>query len=142
MGYVRATDTPPSHRNSLRDHLARTSLSERTWPLAPLSDAGVPGVTTFRRRRPQAFAEPFQTIAYRQARDIFHALVAELSGDAQTNRSAVADGKLTAIHPVSYESLRMQRIRHIDAVPPVGLYREIDNISGLRKNPHEVQDVR
>src|SRR5260370_17243799 len=100
MGYVRATDTPPSHRNSLRDHLARTSLSERTWPLAPLSDAGVPGVTSFRRRGTQAFAEPSQTIGYRQARDIFHALVADLSGNAQPNRPALPDGNLTPLHPV------------------------------------------
>ena len=35
----------------------------------------------------------------------------------------------------------MQCIGHIDAFPPVGLDREVDNVSGLRVDSHEVQDV-
>ncbi len=35
----------------------------------------------------------------------------------------------------------MQGIGHIHAVPRIGLHREVDNISGLRVNPHEMQDM-
>src|SRR5437660_186737 len=99
------------------------------------SDAGVPGIAVLWRRGAETLAEPFQAIGDRQAGDVFHALIAELAGNTQSNRPAVAHGKLTAIHSVGYESLRMQCIRHIDAVPPVALYREVDNISGLREDP-------
>jgi hypothetical protein len=34
----------------------------------------------------------------------------------------------------------MQRIGHIDAFPPVGLDREVDNVSGLRVDFHGLQD--
>ena len=44
----------------------------------------------------------------------FTLFVAEL---AQANGTAVAYRKLTAIHPVGYESLRMQCVGHIDAAP-------------------------
>jgi len=32
-------------------------------------------------------------------------------------------------------------IGHVDAFPPVGINREVDNISGLWVDPHDIQDV-
>src|ERR1019366_5583346 len=107
-----------------------------------LSDAGVPRVSTFWRRRSQALAEPFQAIGYGEAGDVFDALVPELPGNTQSKRSAEWDWQLTAIHTVGDESLRVHRIGHVDAFPPVGLNRTVDNVSGLGESPHNVQDVR
>src|ERR1039458_6804105 len=105
-------------------------------------DAGVPRVSTFWRRCAPALAEPFQAIAYGEAGDVFDALVAELPGNTQSKRSAEWDGQLTAVHTVGDESLRVHRIGHVDAFPPVGLNRTVDNVSGLRESPYNVQDVR
>src|SRR5580704_8735070 len=102
---------------------------------AQLSDAGVPA---FWRRRAQAFAEPFEAIGYGQAGDVFDVLVAELPGNSQAKRSAERNGKLTAVHTEGQESLRMQGVSHIDAIPPVWLDRTVDNISGLGKSAHQV----
>src|ERR1700730_1649230 len=35
----------------------------------------------------------------------------------------------------------MQCVGHVDAVPPVGIDREVDNVSGLRADPYNIQDV-
>ncbi len=101
-----------------------------------VSDSGVPGVAAFWRSRAQAFAEVLQTIRYGEASDVFDALVAELPGNTQSKRSAKSDGKLTAIHAVGDESLRVQCIGHVDAFPPVGLNGTVDNVSGLGQRPH------
>src|SRR5713226_745636 len=114
-----------------------------------LSDAGVPGVAAvtgtvpvFGRRRAQALAQRFRAIGHGDAGDIFDALVPELPGNAKSKGSAEADGKLTAVHAVGNESLRVQRVGHVDAFPPVGLNRTVDNISGVGENPRKIQDVR
>src|SRR5580692_8435880 len=106
------------------------------------SDAGVPGVTTFRRRGAQPLAEMFQIISYSQARDVFHALVAKLAGNAQTKRPAVFYGKVAAIHSVGRQRLRMQCVGHVHAVPPAALDGGVDHIPGLRENPDGFQDAR
>ncbi len=72
----------------------------------------------------------------------FHALVAELAGDPHAKRPAVAYWKFIAIHPIGEKSLRMRCIGHINAVPPVGLDREVDNVSGLREDSNNIQHVR
>jgi hypothetical protein len=33
----------------------------------------------------------------------------------------------------------MRCIGHVDAIPPVGLDREVDNVSGLRMDSHDIQ---
>src|SRR5437016_12393847 len=82
-----------------------------------LSDAGVPGVAAvtgtvpvFGRRRAQVLAERFRVIRNGDSGDVFHALVPELPGNAKSKRSTEADGKLTAVHAVGDESLRVQRV--------------------------------
>src|SRR3977135_2896289 len=101
------------------------------------SDAGVPGIASFWRRGAQTLAETFQTVRNRQVGDVFHALVAELAGESQPKRPAVADWEFIAIHPIGDKSLRMQRISHVDAFPPVGIDREDDNVSGLVGDFHD-----
>src|SRR5436309_16122857 len=76
-----------------------------------LSDAGVPRVPTFWRRRAQALAEPFEAVGQGEAGDVFDVLVAELPGNAHAKRSTESDGKLTAVHPEGDEGLRGARHR-------------------------------
>ena len=101
------------------------------WPV--LSDARVPCVPIFRAQGAgaQAFAKLLEVISDREAIDVFDVLVAELPGNPQPERSAEFDGKLGAIHAVGDESLRVQGIGHVNAVPPVGLNRAVNHVSGL-----------
>lgn len=57
------------------------------------SDAGVPGIRALPR-------ELFQAISHHETGDKFHVLVAELAGDTEAERTAVAHRKLASIHPV------------------------------------------
>jgi len=57
------------------------SATARHCEVDHFSNARVPGITAFGRCGTQALAEPFQAIGDRQARNIFHALVAELAGN-------------------------------------------------------------
>jgi hypothetical protein len=89
-------------------------------------DAGVPGVAAvtatvpvFGTRRAQVLGERFRAVGNRETGDVFDALVSELPGNTKSKRSAEADRKLTPIHAVGDESLRMQRVGHVDAFPPV-----------------------
>ena len=70
---------------------------------------------------PRALAKLSEVIGEGEAGDVLDALVAELARNAQAKRSAESDGKLTAVHTEGDESLRVQCVRHVDAVPPVGL---------------------
>src|SRR5437762_9509617 len=101
---------------------------------ATSSDACVPGVVP-------SFAEPFQAIGDGEPGDKLHALVAELAGKAQTKRTTVAHGKGAAVHPVDQESLGMQGVGHVDALPPVGLYRIVNHVAGLGESSGSAQDV-
>src|SRR5436190_24342021 len=115
--------------------VARASL--RRLPNLPYrlpSDAGVPGVVP-------SFAEPFQAIGDGEAGDKLHALVAELAGKRQTKRSTVAHGKISAVHPVDQESLGVQGIGHVDALPPVALYRKVNQVTGLGESSDDAQDM-
>src|SRR5947208_1187747 len=118
-----------------------TSLLEMARPTRHVSDAGVPGITSFRRRGTKSLAEPFQIIGDRQARDKLHAFVAELSGNPHTKRATVPHRKLTTVHSVHQQSLRMQCIGHVDTFPPVALDRKVDHVTGLWESPCDVQDV-
>src|SRR5713101_4617129 len=83
------------------------------------SNAGVPGIACLTRRRTQTIAEVLQTVRHNQAGDVFHTLVAELTRHAQPERTAVPDGKIPAVHAVGEKRLRVQRVGHVDAVPPM-----------------------
>src|ERR1700680_4685224 len=143
-GFVRNPPRRPAAHIRIFQRLftAKDSTTEILHsPETSLSDACIPGIARFWSRGAQTLAEPFQTVGDGQLGDEFHALVAELAGQSQAERAAVAYGKFTAIHPIGEKSLRMQCIGHIDAFPPVGIDREIDNVSGLWADPHDVQDV-
>src|SRR5215831_19564104 len=105
------------------------------------SDAGVPGVASFRSCGTQPFAELFQVVRESQAGDEFHALVAELAGDSHAKRAAVGDRKIVAIHAVGQKSLRMHRLVDIKTVPPVRLDRKIDNVPSLRADTDDIKDM-
>src|SRR5262249_2686207 len=105
------------------------------------SNAGVPGVACLCRRRAQTLAEVLQTVRPNQGGEVFHALVAELTRPAQSERTAVSDGKVPAVHAVGEKRLRVQRVGHVDAAPPTWLDREVHDVSGFRTSPCEVQHV-
>src|SRR5271170_7025724 len=65
-----------------------TRRRETTEVQANSSDARVPGVTRLRGRRAQAFYKSLEVAGHGQVIDVFHALVAELAGDANTKRAA------------------------------------------------------
>src|ERR1051325_2508622 len=105
-----------------------------------LLGAGKPGVAAFGRRGAQTFAELFEVVGQREPRDVFHALVSELPGNAHAKRSAMSDRKLAAIHFVCQQRLRMQRIGHVDALPPVRLDRTVDDVTHLRSEEHTSEE--
>ena len=127
---------------SRRSPVCRRSKSYRTSTVQGASDAGVPGVAGFSSRRAEAFAKPFQTVCDRQAIDELDVLVADLSRKPHAKWPTVSYGKFIVVHAVTEKCLWMQSIGHIDAVPGVGFHRDVDNVSGLRLDSHEVQDVR
>src|ERR1039458_2888628 len=96
------------------------------------SDAGIPGITLFWRYGPQSLAELFHVVGNRQAVEKFHALVAELGRQPYAKRSTIADRKIIAIQAVSEKGLRMHRIRHIDALPPVRSEEHTSELQSLR----------
>src|SRR4051812_11064643 len=85
------------------------------------SYSGVPGVAAFRRCRSQPFAEMFHALGYCQARNILAPLKAEFPRDPQPRRTAVPHWYVAAVHAISHDSLWVQSIGHIDALPPVRL---------------------
>src|SRR5215469_5056773 len=108
-----------------------------------MSDAGVPRVPGFRPSDPrtQALAKLSEVIGEREAGDVLDAFVAELARNAQAEGSAERHRKLTSVHAEGNESLRMQCVGHVDAVPPFRLDRTINNVAGVRKGTDEVKDV-
>src|SRR5215469_2176967 len=108
-----------------------------------LSNARVPCVSIFCPQHPgaQAFAELFEAVSDREAGDVFDVLVAELAGNAHAQRSTEWHRQLAAVHTVADESLWVQRLSHVDAIPYLGLDRAVHNVSGLGQRPHQFQDV-
>src|SRR5215472_7499372 len=106
------------------------------------SDPGVPGVTGFRRRRPQALAELLDVIRYGEVVDIFDALVAQLPRKPQAQRSAEFHRKIAAVHAVRHIRLRMHGIGYVDALPPAFLKGPVDHVTGLGKRTYGVKNVR
>jgi len=50
--------------------------------------------------------------------------------------------QLLAVVSEREQSLRMQGVGHVNALPPVGLDGEVHNVSGLRQHPHSVEHIR
>ena len=111
------------------------------WPV--LSDARVPCVPIFcpQLAGAQALAELLEVMSDREAVDVFDVLVAELSRNAHAQRPAEWHRQLAAVHTVADESLRVQRLSHVDAIPYLGLDRAVHNVPGLAQRPHQLQDV-
>ena len=87
---------------------------------------------TLEAPEPKPLPKRFRLSVTGEAGDVFEAFIAKLPGDAQSQRSAKPDGKPTAIHPVGDESLRMQCIGHVDAIPPSVLKGTVDDVSNCR----------
>src|SRR5262249_20138952 len=109
----------------------RVAIVNARWGLA---NSGVPGITGLWASGSQPFTEWLGVVSHGQPRDVLHALVSKLTGHAQAKRSAVPRRKLCAVHSVSDESLWMQRVVHIDAVPPKRLDGGVHHI--LRPRGH------
>src|ERR1019366_4011157 len=137
-----------------RDRLGRNS------PKRPVPESGLcafaraPGILRQKRAArlrcqmpayhgypPSGDAEPkplpnrFRLSLMARRSEVLNSLVAALAGNTQSKRSAEWDGQLTAVHTVGDESLRVHRIGHVDAFPPVGMNRTVDNVSGLGRVP-------
>src|ERR1051326_9562240 len=84
---------------------------------ASWSDARIPRIPGIGIGSSQTFPEPLQVIGDREMVDIFDALVAELPGHTQPQRPSERHRQFSAVHAVRHERLRMQSIRHVDALP-------------------------
>jgi hypothetical protein len=82
------------------------------------SDAGVPGIAVFWVCAPEPLANVLHRVRDGHAGKILYALVAQLTGDVQSNRRAVRSREILSIHAVGKESLQMPGVRHVDALPP------------------------
>src|SRR5580765_1467616 len=49
-----------------------------------------------------------------------------------------SDRQIPTVHPVGHQRLGVQCVGHIDAVPPVALYREVHDVLRFRKNFHRL----
>ena len=105
------------------------------------SDAGIPGITAFCVCASDTFAEAFERVCHREAGYEFDALVAELARHTQPQRATKAYRKISVIHRLSQQGLRMQSVGHVDALPPVGLDGEVNDIARLRQYPGGVQNL-
>ena len=68
-------------------------------------------------------------------------LVAELAGDAQSNRRSVRSGQLPAAHSVGEKGLRVPGVGHVQAIPETLLERKEDDVLCARPDTHEVQHI-
>src|SRR5215472_7736699 len=109
---------------------------------ATLLCAGVPGVAAFGLGGAQAFAELFNVVGQGELGDVFQALVTELAGNAHAQWAAKSDRKFAAVYFVCEKSLRMERVGHVNAFPPVRLERAVDHVAHLRQGANPFEDVR
>src|ERR1700756_554617 len=123
----------PAHGKPVKSPRQNQLSRFRVTRWTALSDARVPCVSIFcpQHAGAQAFAELFEVISDREAGDVFDVLVAELAGNAHPQRSAEWHRQLAAVHTVADESLRVQRLTHVYAIPYLGLDRAVHNVSGL-----------
>src|SRR5271155_15960 len=81
-----------------------------------LSDPRIPRVATIRVSTAQTLAEPFEVVRQSQAIDVLHVLITELPRDSQADGASERHGKFVSVHAVSEKRLRVQRVRHVDAL--------------------------
>src|SRR5581483_7354745 len=101
----------------------------------------VPGISTFGGNGAQALAELLYIVGDNQAVEELHALIAKLPRKFHTQWTAAAYWQIIPVYSEGEKCLRMERIGHIHAFPPVGFDRKIENILGLRVCADEVQNV-
>src|SRR5215471_5207085 len=73
-----------------------------------------------------SLASVIKLVCYNDARQVLHALVAELPFYTQAHGRAVWDGEIAAVHAVGQNGLRVKRIKQINAVHPVVVRVEHD----------------
>src|SRR5579872_831450 len=103
-------------------------------------NAGVPGIATFCVCASDTFAEAFERVCDREAGYKFHALVAELARHPQAEWTTEAHRKISVVHRIRHQSLRMESVSHVDALPPVGLDGEVNDVARLRQNPGGIEN--
>src|ERR1700683_1161127 len=105
-------------------------------------DARIPRVATIRARTTPTLAERLEAVRQSHAIDVFHVLITELSRDSESQGTPERDGKFVSVHAVGEERLRVQRVRHVDALPPVSLDRAVYNVPHLGQRTYAIQNVR
>src|ERR1039458_6774627 len=91
--------------------------ARRGQAFAQQSNPRVPRISISRTDRTFAVADILQRIDQGNARQEFHALVAELTCHTQTQRRAVWGGEIIAVQSVGQERLRMISVGQIERVP-------------------------
>src|SRR2546421_156615 len=84
-------------------------------------NACIPGISALRRRRSQPLTEVLHRVGYRDRVDKLQALVAKLPWQTKTQWSAKPNRQIVIVHAISKQCLRMHRIGHVDALPPVAV---------------------
>ena len=101
-------------------------------------DAGVPGVGSVGG----GGASAFEAVGDGDRRHELDALVAELARDAETERAAVGDGEIAAVHAVGDEGLGMHGFGEVEAIPAAGFKGTgaVDEVLGLRQDSGHGED--
>src|SRR5580693_7108044 len=107
-----------------------------------LSDARIPRVANISVSTAQTLAERFEVVRQSQAIDVFHTFITKLARDSQADGASEGHGKFGAVHAVGEKGLRVQRVCHVDALPPVRLDRAVYNVTHLGQGSDTVEDVR
>src|SRR5579872_6906687 len=81
------------------------------------SDARIPGVPGFRRRRTQSLPDIFQGIREGDPRHELDALVTKLPGYLHPDWSTVFGREFLSVHGICDQRLRMPGIGHVHTVP-------------------------
>src|ERR1035437_4768920 len=108
---------------------------------APISNPRVPRIPVSRTDRTFSVSDILQRIDQSNARQKFHALVAQLSRNTQTQRRAVWSGEIIAVECVGQERLRMISVRQVERVPHTVVGVDNNKLS-LRAHSHQVQYIR
>src|SRR6266540_108338 len=90
-----------------------------TIPLSLDSDAGVPGIACCRQAGTQSVSDPICAVRHRDFGEVLEVLVSELTRHLQSERRTVVHRHFRAVHGVREQSLWMEGVVHVNAVPPI-----------------------
>src|SRR2546425_8852599 len=82
------------------------------------SNSRIPGIAVRWRAGTQPVTDALGAVRHRHSGQILEILVSELTRYFQAERCAVIGGHLPPVHAVREQRLRMEGVRHVDAVPP------------------------